>query len=49
DGLTNMVPDSVLQDLLEASSDTQAASDALAEAALDAGGIDNVTVVVVAA
>jgi protein phosphatase len=49
DGLTNMVPDSVLQDLLEASSDPQAASDALAEAALDAGGIDNVTVVVVAA
>ncbi|MDQ1585088.1 MAG: family protein phosphatase [Actinomycetota bacterium] len=49
DGLTNMVPDSVLQDLLQASSDPQAASDALAEAALAAGGIDNVTVVVVAA
>jgi protein phosphatase len=47
DGLTNMVDDDKVAELL-AAEDPQAAVDSLVEAALDAGGIDNVTVVVVA-
>jgi PPM family protein phosphatase len=47
DGLTNMVEDAVIGELL-AQGSAQDACDALVKAALDAGGIDNVTVVVVA-
>jgi protein phosphatase len=47
DGLTNMVDDAALAELLGRGS-AQEACDALVEAALDAGGIDNVSVVVVA-
>lgn len=46
DGLTNMVDDAELAGLL-GRGDAQAACDALVEAALDHGGVDNVTVVVV--
>jgi protein phosphatase len=46
DGLTNMVDDDTVADLL-AADDLQAAVDGLVKAALDAGGIDNVTVLVV--
>lgn len=45
DGLTNMLPAEAIQDLL-AEGDAQRACDALVEAALDRGGIDNVTVIV---
>jgi protein phosphatase len=47
DGLTNMVDDAALARLL-GDGDAQHACDALVSAALDNGGIDNVTVVVVA-
>ena len=47
DGLTNMVDEGRLADLL-AQGDAGAACDALVEAALAAGGIDNVSVVVLA-
>jgi len=47
DGLTNMVDDGEVAQLLGQGS-AQEACDALAEAALDAGGVDNVTVLVVA-
>jgi serine/threonine protein phosphatase PrpC len=47
DGLTNMVDDARLTELLGRGS-AQEACDSLVEAALDAGGVDNVTVVVVA-
>jgi protein phosphatase len=47
DGLTNMVDDAGLTELLGRGS-AQEACDFLVEAALDAGGVDNVTVVVVA-
>lgn len=47
DGLTNMVDDRAIGDLL-GRGDAQAACDGLVEAALDNGGIDNVTVIVVA-
>lgn len=46
DGLTNMVDDDALADLL-GRGDAQQACDALVETALANGGIDNVTVVVV--
>lgn len=46
DGLTNMVDDAHVAALL-ADGDPQQACDALIEAALDAGGVDNVTLVVV--
>ena len=46
DGLSNMVDAADIGALLGAG-DAQAAVDALVEAALDRGGIDNVTVVVV--
>lgn len=47
DGLTNMVDDPSIAQLL-GRGDAQQACDGLVEAALDNGGIDNVTVVVVA-
>lgn len=47
DGLTNMVDDAELAQLL-GRGDAQEACDALVDAALDHGGVDNVTVVVVA-
>ena len=47
DGLTNMVDDAAVAELLGRGS-ARDACDALVEAALDAGGVDNVTVVVVA-
>lgn len=46
DGLTNMVDDEALATLL-GRGDAQQACDSLVEAALDAGGVDNVTVAVV--
>jgi PPM family protein phosphatase len=48
DGLTNMVDDKRIASLLGAGDATEA-TDALVEAALDNGGIDNVTVIVVQA
>lgn len=47
DGLTNMVDDAEIARLLARAADAQQACDALTEAALDAGGVDNVTTVVV--
>ncbi|MCY7373712.1 MAG: protein phosphatase 2C domain-containing protein [Spirochaetaceae bacterium] len=47
DGLTNMVDDPAIADLL-GRGDAQQACDALVEAALANGGIDNVTVIVLA-
>lgn len=47
DGLTNMVDDDKLAELL-GQGDAQQACDALVQAALDNGGVDNVTVIVVA-
>lgn len=47
DGLTNMVDDATLAGLL-GEGDAQEACDALVRTALDNGGVDNVTVVVVA-
>jgi serine/threonine protein phosphatase PrpC len=47
DGLTNMVEDRDIESILRATPAPQDASDALVAAALDAGGVDNVTVVVI--
>lgn len=47
DGLTNMVDDGQIATILRTSDDAQAACDALTDAALAAGGVDNVTTVVV--
>jgi protein phosphatase len=48
DGLSDMVPETQMQDLLTSSpEDPERAARALVSAALDAGGLDNVTVVVV--
>ncbi|MBD8057426.1 serine/threonine-protein phosphatase [Cellulomonas sp. JH27-2] len=47
DGLTDEVPDSRIEAELKAEPDPQAAADRLVEAALAAGGSDNVTVLVV--
>lgn len=47
DGLTNMVDDDKLAELL-GQGDAQQACDALVQTALDNGGVDNVTVIVVA-
>jgi PPM family protein phosphatase len=46
DGLTNMVADEAIATVLAATADPQEAADALVDAALRAGGIDNVTLVV---
>ncbi|WP_435201441.1 PP2C family protein-serine/threonine phosphatase [Janibacter sp. GS2] len=47
DGLTNEVSDDVVREILQANPDPQAASEELVRAAVEAGGRDNVTVVVV--
>jgi len=47
DGLTNEVTDDELREILRANPDPQAASEELVRAAVEAGGRDNVTVVVV--
>jgi len=47
DGLTSMLDDDDIREILEATPDPQAAAQALVEAALAAGGKDNVTVVIV--
>ena len=47
DGLTGMVDDETIQELLSAGADAQATAQALVDAALENGGEDNVTVVVV--
>ena len=47
DGLTNMVEDAQVEKILRDADDAQAACDALTAAALDAGGIDNVTTIVI--
>ena len=48
DGLTNMVDDAEVESILREAAEPQDACDALTAAALDAGGIDNVTTIVVA-
>jgi protein phosphatase len=45
DGLTNMLDDATIARLVEEAGDAQAGCDALVDAALAAGGVDNVTVV----
>jgi serine/threonine protein phosphatase PrpC len=47
DGLTNMVEDAQIAAILSEADAAQAACDALTAAALDAGGIDNVTTIVI--
>ena len=47
DGLTNEVPDERMRDILQACPDPQVAAEELVRAAVEAGGRDNVTVVVV--
>jgi len=47
DGLTNMVDDAEIAAILRETGDAQAACDALTSAALDAGGVDNVTTIVI--
>ena len=47
DGLTDMVSEDELQEILAASSNPEKAARALVNAALDAGGADNVTVVII--
>ncbi|CAN5329403.1 hypothetical protein BH24ACT19_BH24ACT19_17280 [soil metagenome] len=47
DGLTDMVPETRLQELLASSPDPEKAASTLVRAALDAGGADNVTVVII--
>jgi protein phosphatase len=47
DGLTNMVTDDEVAEVLGDAADAQTACDALVESALEAGGVDNITVVVV--
>lgn len=47
DGLSSMVPDSTIESVAISSATPQAAADALVSAALEGGGHDNVTVVVV--
>ena len=47
DGLYSMVEDALIEQIMQSSPDTQNCCDALVEAALAAGGLDNVTVIVV--
>ncbi|GAB4279875.1 MAG: protein phosphatase 2C domain-containing protein [Coriobacteriia bacterium] len=47
DGLHGMIRDNEIEDILLRAPDAQAAVEALLSAALDAGGLDNVTVIVV--
>ena len=46
DGLTSMLEDNQISDILARQSDPQKCADALVNAAIDAGGADNVTVIV---
>ncbi|HJP65837.1 MAG TPA: Stp1/IreP family PP2C-type Ser/Thr phosphatase [Actinomycetota bacterium] len=46
DGLSHMVDDEVIEGILRDEEDPQAAADRLVDAAIDAGGDDNVTVIV---
>jgi protein phosphatase len=48
DGLSNMVEDDKIATMLREAGDAQGACDALTSAALTAGGVDNVTTVVIA-
>ncbi len=47
DGLNSMIEDDQIEDILRSTPDPQKCADNLVEAALDAGGLDNVTVIVV--
>ena len=47
DGLSDMLPDAIIHRVLQEEVDVQAAADALLHAALEAGGDDNVSVIVV--
>ena len=47
DGLTNELPDERLHEILQANQDPQAAAEELVRAAVEAGGRDNVSVVVI--
>ncbi len=47
DGLSSMVPDSIIEELAVSSATPQQAADNLVAAALEAGGHDNVTVIVI--
>lgn len=48
DGLTDMVSDEEIRDITRDAADAQSACDRLVEAALGYGGVDNVTVIVIA-
>lgn len=48
DGLTDMVADDEIRDITEGAADAQTACDRLVQTALAYGGVDNVTVIVVA-
>jgi len=47
DGLWDMLPDAIIHRLLRKEMDVQTAADALLQAALEAGGNDNISVIVV--
>jgi serine/threonine protein phosphatase PrpC len=47
DGLYGLVPDSVIEEVVSSHADPQVAADVLVQAALDAGGWDNISVLVV--
>jgi serine/threonine protein phosphatase PrpC len=47
DGLYGLVPDSVIEKVVSSHADPQVAADVLVQAALDAGGWDNISVLVV--
>ena len=47
DGLTDLVPDDEINDILAANPGASAASEQLVLRALDYGGVDNITVLVV--
>ncbi|MCP4048385.1 MAG: serine/threonine-protein phosphatase, partial [Gammaproteobacteria bacterium] len=47
DGLYGLVPDVVIEKIVSSHADPQAAADVLLQVALDAGGTDNISVIVV--
>ena len=49
DGLYGLVPDSVIEKVVSSHADPQMATDILVQAALDAGGSDNISILVVQA
>ena len=49
DGLYRLVPDSVIEKVVSSHADPQMATDILVQAALDAGGSDNISILVVQA